>query len=444
MTRFGRALLPAIGALLAFAPTAAGHGFYVDDDVPASGDCQSIPTACKTIGEALALPDPDPGSPDFIVVAPGTYQENLVLDNPAGRSILASSTSAPGTHVIEPDVPTDPTVEITSPSDVIGFAIGGQRPVLVNGPGRVLLDTFTSTTVLDGEAHVSFGAGGAGGSVESSTFTDDGAGTQIGVAVPTGLTGSPLVAGNRFTGLWRGVQALSASPRIEKNLIAGASPPSSVGLELSGTTAATLSTNLIHGRDVGLSASSGTVTATNLTAVDNSAADIALTGGAALTLNSSVVESPISVSGVGNGCAIEYSAGPVPPPAPGACEAFQLSSAAPGFVDPAAGDYRLAPGSPLLDAGDPAAPPPGAVDLDGEPRAIAGTCGAAAVRDVGGDELVPDCSQPEPPDPPPPDPPPARDTDPPETAIRKVKVTDDTALVRFGSDEPASTFTCRL
>jgi hypothetical protein len=64
----------------------------------------------------------------------------------------------------------------------------------------------------------------------------------------------------------------------------------------------------------------------------------------------------------------------------------------PGFVDPSGGDFHLAPGSALIDAGDPAAPPVGALDLDGEARAIAGTCGGPARRDIGADEFAPACA----------------------------------------------------
>jgi hypothetical protein len=69
-----------------------------------------------------------------------------------------------------------------------------------------------------------------------------------------------------------------------------------------------------------------------------------------------------------------------------------VTDLAPGFVDPAGGDFHLAPGSALVDAGDPAAPAGGALDLDGDARALAGTCGAAARRDIGADELAPTCA----------------------------------------------------
>lgn len=57
-------------------------------------------------------------------------------------------------------------------------------------------------------------------------------------------------------------------------------------------------------------------------------------------------------------------------------------AAAPQFVDDAAGDFHLAPGSPGIDAGDPAMKDvPGVVDPDGDPRVF----GAAV--DMGADEF---------------------------------------------------------
>jgi hypothetical protein len=65
---------------------------------------------------------------------------------------------------------------------------------------------------------------------------------------------------------------------------------------------------------------------------------------------------------------------------------------APGFVNPAGGDYHLANGSPMIDAGDPALPAPGETDLDGAPRAHVRqiNCGVPAGptrRDIGADEF---------------------------------------------------------
>ena len=58
--------------------------------------------------------------------------------------------------------------------------------------------------------------------------------------------------------------------------------------------------------------------------------------------------------------------------------------AAPIFVDPVADDYRLAPGSPGIDAALDARAPPD--DLEGDPRPLDGDGDMLAVSDVGADE----------------------------------------------------------
>jgi hypothetical protein len=64
------------------------------------------------------------------------------------------------------------------------------------------------------------------------------------------------------------------------------------------------------------------------------------------------------------------------------------TSAAPGFVDPAAHDYRLAPGSALIDAGGDGFPV-AAKDLAGADRSLDGNGDGSAVPDIGAFEFVP-------------------------------------------------------
>ena len=70
-----------------------------------------------------------------------------------------------------------------------------------------------------------------------------------------------------------------------------------------------------------------------------------------------------------------------------------ITSLAPGFADPAAGDFHLAPSSPLIDLGDPMPPQAGELDIDGGSRAASSQCpNAAGRRDIGADEFEPSCA----------------------------------------------------
>lgn len=121
----------------------------------------------------------------------------------------------------------------------------------------------------------------------------------------------------------------------------------------------------------------------------------------------------------------------------------------PKFVDPGAGDYRLTPGSPVVDKGDPAA---GGVilDLAGNARVVDGDGDGTAVRDMGAYELPTPAATPAPSTTAAPAPAPApapADTVAPTTSFTKKpgkRVTK--AKVRFGftSDEAGVTFSCKV
>ena len=98
----------------------------------------------------------------------------------------------------------------------------------------------------------------------------------------------------------------------------------------------------------------------------------------------------------------------------------------PGFVDPADGDYRLKPGSPVLDKGAPIAGGP-TKDLAGRTRVQDSDGNGIAVRDMGAYER--------------------RDTFAPQTrfTLKPAKaVSTRTVKFKFRSNEPGSTFKCKL
>jgi hypothetical protein len=109
---------------------------------------------------------------------------------------------------------------------------------------------------------------------------------------------------------------------------------------------------------------------------------------------------------------------------------------APGFANAGAGDFHLLDTSPLIDIGDPTHPPPGDLDIDGDPREIFGKDGCfGARRDIGADEFVPLS------------PPTLLDCLAPNTSILTGPsgvTSDNTPTFSFASSEPSSTFRCRI
>jgi len=201
----------------------------------------------------------------------------------------------------------------------------------------------------------------------------------------------------------------------------------------------TLSGDLIakNFRGLELTSIGGGVQVENATIADNTNHDVLLSN-TALSLDSSIVGNPISTV-VNASCAISFSRGPTTSGTN--CESFQ-TSADPQFADPAAGDYHLLAGSPMIDAGNPA-PPSLATDIDGDPRAVEGNGVCDNRRDIGADEFVPAtpffCPVMAPA-------PAGRDVTPPQTKIGKHpprRTKKRTARFTFSSDEQAS-FQCKL
>ncbi|HEX6229516.1 MAG TPA: hypothetical protein VFZ41_08680, partial [Solirubrobacterales bacterium] len=177
------------------------------------------------------------------------------------------------------------------------------------------------------------------------------------------------------------------------------------GVDVRDTTGAvTLEGDVIAGANLGLFAfddapvapAEGDVTATNVTIFDNTTS-IRLVA-TDLGLDSGIVGTQILDQEEAT-CKIAFSRGPLAGPGGSGCDGFQ-TTAAPQFAAPSERDYHLQAGSPLLDAGNPVDPPPGAADFDGDPRALDATpacSGNVARRDIGADEFAappPECAPP--------------------------------------------------
>jgi hypothetical protein len=360
-----------------------------------------------------------------------------------------------------------------APADTTGIAVTGSSAtiegndlsglgtaVVVSSSPRVIANTITGTTT--GGTGTGFGISvtdsiSGPATIRGNTIREPGEAGSVGVRVaddPIGLFGA-------------------AAADLERNRILG----HSIGVQVDDADSLELNSDLVAGNSTGISVVDGTgggsadVSATNVTVYDNTARDISLDGNH-LDLNSSIVETQIEALNAAS-CTITFSRGPVyfgaPPPD---CTGNFQTNADPGFVNAAGGDYHLAAGSALIDQGDPVPPPglvplpnynPGSRDIDGDSRGLDGNCDGTATRDIGADERVVNCASSPPPD--------AgggsggtdgtgdggagggggtdsgggvADTDPPETTIKRTKVKGDDVKLTFTSDEPGSTFTCKV
>ncbi len=228
----------------------------------------------------------------------------------------------------------------------------------------------------------------------------------------------------------------SASTKLIRNRVSGYSEGVSVQ-DAAGLT--TLNGDLLAGStSVGLVAEDNddsgdsAVSATNVTvAADSGATEDVLVFGAKLALDSTIVgDLGLTATDPGSdppSCTIAFSRGPVATPGGAGCANFQ-TTADPQFVG--AGDLHIKSTSPMIDAGNPADPTVGSIDLDGDPRKLNGV--GLCRRDIGADEFVPETPG---------------DCQAPDTSITSGPsgaTSDSTPTFGLGSTEPGSTFECRV
>jgi hypothetical protein len=395
-----------------------------------------------------------------VLVADETYPETLTVSG--GTVLRALDASAPKPEIDSPSA-TEPAVTTTGSSggSIDGFQISSPYlPVRVFGPGNIAYNHIPTTTVPTAGTDIQLNGVVGAVAITGNNLTDDGLGIQTGVialaTTSTNLTvqdndlsgfsfaiwlqsgsGPATIADNHITGAHDGngvgIEVYEGAPVIRHNLIEAPGGGTTTGVRMSdtnGPSGATMSRNTITGMDTALQVGDtslpvtlngdlfagntfhgvrateppadlghGDVTATNVTAFDNLDADFYLDR-TALTLDSSIVD---DIARVGSAtCSISFSRGfaLVSPGDLTDCNDFQ-SIADPMFVGGA--DYHLLSSSPMIDAGNPAAPGAGVLDIDGDARAIApnpGCSGAPSRRDIGADEysvvIVPPCAPPTP------------------------------------------------
>jgi hypothetical protein len=447
------AVLACFGVVAALPAVASAADTFADASAPDNGgNCLTPATACKTIGGADgALAKASPGS--SVRVEPGTYAENVTLAG--GISLVAASGNpvidpAAGVGVT---VTGGPAVEVRGltfaldegddPALVLDDNAGSAMVT-----GNSFIDRTPSTPGQIGIRTTSKGAPTiTGNSFQLLSGAFEGA---IEVLSPAaGVPGTPLISGNTIVGtpdfgsgilvnssLSEAVTGPTTAVLVE-NLINGGSDESTGVLVLDGgSTVAvpslpgagvTMVRNRILGGGTGLfdfggrapvtlfgdviartgsatadpphaaikafanASLGGDLTVTNADIVNNADPAIQLNDDH-LTLDSSIVtRSIVSTDPEGAAtCTITFSAGPTT--SGNSCQTFQTALPT-RFVDQENNDFHLNPALDLalIDHGNPVAPPAGAIDFDGDPRALDGdgACPLDPVRDIGADELNP-------------------------------------------------------
>jgi hypothetical protein len=368
----------------------------------------------NTLDDALSAAQSS-GSRDRIEIGPGTYDNTSPANIPAGVDIVGSGSGPGGTLLTRSDTSTyNFAFKLTtaSPSTISSLAV--QVPNALAPLGFDTNAQMTDVTV-DVASGVTYGTG--------VNIRPDGSLSHSTVNVPLSATGSTGVG-------------LADGTSVSDSTISGP-----LGVQLSGSSAATVQRTTIHayeglrteddeltidnslirtesggqGTDPGNFGIYATVQggsippfmhATALTLVGPGAAGSVgmLVDGQEGIVRDSIVRGyeksfvVDSLSAPSPSLLVAYSnydTSPVdemssPPPVT-IIESHRVTGD-PDFVNPSGGNYRLAPGSPLIDAGDPSGLAAGesSTDLDGNPRIV-------GAHDVGAYELQPFTAPPSPP-----------------------------------------------
>ena len=445
---------PALRPLLATALAVAGLGLVpaaasaydlsVSPTGTDSGACAQK-TPCKTIAYALSKA----ADGDHVVLRDGTYNEQVTL--PKGRWLVAAAGASP---VVDGGAGTAITMG-GERTRVSGLHVRGDTyAILIStaADGATITGNVFDDTALNPNAKVGVGGASPAITVTGNQFVASPAGgLSLGLYLNT--KGPVDVADNTFSGFYRAMTVYNyggARATVRHNTITGVHGDTGqgYGVEIYGdatvsdntiaSIGGTGSTNPSYGisfredatvgaerpsvgvtrrnritgfgysaifgavRQAGSSVTSdgdvltgnadgitiyGHATVIGATIYDTTFDDVYLGASSALTVRSSILEDGIVATSFPKPtCTITTSRGPTTTGT--GCETFQ-TSADPAFVG--GGDYRLSAGSPLIDAGDPAAPAAGEVDVAGTPRAVATSAATACTprRDMGAYEFVP-------------------------------------------------------
>jgi Right handed beta helix region/Fibronectin type III domain len=360
----------------------------------------AVPSSQPTIQAAINAAQ----NGDTVVVAPGTYYENLNFD---GKAVTVESSSGPGATIID-GRSLGPVVTFGSgegPASVLqgftlqhgqanldggGISIGYASPTIVGNviTGNTACDggggiaaSFASPVIRgntitgNGQAGCSGGVGGGGievrgaGSTQmiGNTISNNSWGTADGGGISLFAAGTPtiednVISANTAGGAGGGIYAVNQSDAtIVQNLITGNSAPGGAALYSlppSGTRGPWLVNNTMTGN----TGSNGTIL------LDGFDQQVQLWNN--LVVGTVVCQTTYQTTPPGLFANDVYASGGQA--YLGACSGESGSSgdisADPLFVSATTGNYHLQSGSPAIDAGNRTAPSLPATDLDGNIR----------------------------------------------------------------------------
>ncbi len=358
----------------------------------------TVPGDAPTISAAIAAAHDG----DTVLVSPGRYRDNLDF---GGKAITVESAQGPQATSIDGGR-SDPVVTFRSgegrESVLRGFTIeNGDTPMPEDhGGGGVYIDDASPTiagNIVSGNGACGPGAGidaewGGAPLIEDNTVSGNGQGPCTGGGGIAVSGAGAQIVGNTVTGNTGGASAVTVSGPgpvlVEGNVITGNQVDGRGGGLTDGASQSNIVGNLIAGNtamvsggvQAGAGAGGGILFANNTIAA-NKGEQLELGGGGSrIELDGNVIDGGGShqqaVVCLGQGAVLPViltdndlfgGKGPALVGCTGAPATGEIS-ADPHFVDPKHGNFRLAPGSPAVDSGDPAAPYLPATDLDGSPR----------------------------------------------------------------------------
>jgi hypothetical protein len=323
----------------------------------------AAPSGSTLEGVTMTIPaNADANGDKGVWLTDATLGQNLVVDGP-----LASNATG---------VDLDASASLVNSTVDLPFASPGNRAVLLGN---------ATTTISDLTLHANTGVrhGGTGytATVERSTIEA----STDGVSLDSGA----IVVRNTVIDLGTGINAVgvqaanfnmgtdSITATLDGVTIVGGGT-NSIGVQAQGDSDATVPLN--EPGDMTTDGETATATVTN-TVISGPTTSVAVQADRGETATLSIDYSNYSAptiqtndlgAGGGTGTAT--------------LTETNHTTLSPGFVS--ATDFHLASGSALIDIGDPAAPPGGALDLDGDDRELDGTNDCVSRRDIGAEELL--------------------------------------------------------